>query len=65
MRMSDLTLDIIKAAHAEDIEAYKRTKASPQHLHRNWLLRYIENQEEYIASLKHALGTPNDSIHTT
>ena len=34
MRMIDLNLNIIKKAHADDIQAYKHTKASPQHLHR-------------------------------
>ena len=48
MRMIDLNLNIIKKAHADDIQAYKHTKASPQHLHRHWLLLRIEEMKLYL-----------------
>ena len=44
--MCDLNLDLIRAAHAEDAREYRYTKASPQHLHRHWLLKYIEKLED-------------------
>ena len=48
MRMIDFNLGIIKKAHADDINAYKRTKASPQHLQRHWLLLRINEMLPYL-----------------
>ena len=51
MRMIDLNFDFIKKAHADDIDAYKHTKASPQHLQRHWLLMRIDQMLPYLRHL--------------
>ena len=52
MRMIDFNLGIIKKAHADDIDAYKRTKASPQHLQRHWLLMRIDEMLPYLGHME-------------
>jgi len=46
--MADLNLTVIKKQHADDIDAYKHTKASPQHLQRHWLLMHIDKMMPYM-----------------
>ena len=48
MRMTDLNLTVIKKQQADDIDAYKHTKASPQHLQRHWLLMHIDKMIPYL-----------------
>jgi hypothetical protein len=78
--MCDLSLDTIIQAHAEDQEAYKYNNTSPQHLHRHWLLKFIEKRsysdefqdisalhEEFkqeIAKLKQQLSEAHDVMNT-
>ena len=48
MNLTNLDLEIIRKAHEEDNVRYRRIKLSPppQHQHRHWLLKYIDQLEE-------------------
>jgi hypothetical protein len=49
MRMTDLNLDVIKQAHAEDIKNYHLTsRPPPQHMHRHWLLTHVAKLEAQL-----------------